>query len=434
MNPDSAADAADPTLAAATRREVARVRAMGGLGDSGRLRELFDFLAERSADLPPPKEVEIAVTVFGKAEADTLKDDPVARVYVHRLRKRLDEFYRREGAPEGVRLDVPKGQYRLVGVRTDDTVRPNAAAEQAPVRAPRSGRAFLAGAVAVGLALTLLNIAAWAVFASGGRDGNAGPHPVWGGMQDTARPAVIVVGDYYMFGDFENGPILRRLVRDFAVNSREELLRMRLEDPVAFERYTDVNLQYLPTSVAVALSRLMPSIPEGKPVRVMLASDLTPDIIKDNDILYIGLLSGLGMLRDPVFVQSRFSIGASYDEVIDTTTGETYMSDAFVAETYDGMYRDYGFFSAFDGPSGNRIVVVAGARDTGASGVAELLTRPNALETMQAAAGGADSFEALYEVEGQQNVSLDASLLAAGALDSRSIWTAQNEPRSFPSE
>lgn len=414
---------ADPALEAATRREIARVRASGALGESGRLRELFDFLADRPADLPPPKEVEIAVAVFGKAEAETLKDDPVARVYVHRLRKRLDEFYRENGAPEGVRLDVPKGQYRVAGRRVSD----------ARTEARRHVPAPLAAAAAFALALVLVNAAVWAIaFRPHIRDAHAAEHAVWSGMEDTGRPLLIVVGDYYLFGDYGDSPFLRRLVRDFSINSREDLLTRRMEDPATYGRYADVDLQYLPVSAAYALSAILPDTPHGKPMRVTLASDLTPDMIRSNDLVYVGLLSGLGMLRDPVFARSRFTVGASYDELIDTATGEFHVS-GFTPDSEGGMYRDYGFFSRFAGPDGNRIVVIAGTRDAAVTGVAERIARNGTLASLREAAGSGD-LEAVWEVDGQQNVSMDARVLTAAPLDSRLIWTAQTEPRAFPAE
>ena len=76
-------------LDAPTLAEISRVRESGVLGATGRLVELFDFLASRSADNRPPKEAEIALAVFGKADSEALRDDPVARVYIHRLRKKL---------------------------------------------------------------------------------------------------------------------------------------------------------------------------------------------------------------------------------------------------------------------------------------------------------------------------------------------------------
>ena len=41
-------------------------------------------------------------------------------------------------------------------------------------------------------------------------------------------------------------------------------------------------------------------------------------------LVYLGYLSGLGGLRDPMFSGSRFAVGSSYDEIIDKQTGRHY--------------------------------------------------------------------------------------------------------------
>ncbi|MEO6041520.1 MAG: winged helix-turn-helix domain-containing protein, partial [Croceibacterium sp.] len=71
--------------------EVAQLRAVNLPGESGRLRELFDFLADRSAGAGAASQAEIADTVFGQTDASG--DDATVRVYIHRLRKRLDDHY-----------------------------------------------------------------------------------------------------------------------------------------------------------------------------------------------------------------------------------------------------------------------------------------------------------------------------------------------------
>src|SRR5690606_29563647 len=65
---------------AAFAEEVARVRASGVLGQAGRLRELFDYLADRGPDAPSASQADIADAVFG--QPDTEGDDATARVYV----------------------------------------------------------------------------------------------------------------------------------------------------------------------------------------------------------------------------------------------------------------------------------------------------------------------------------------------------------------
>src|SRR3954451_23005924 len=90
--------------------EVARLRDSGLVGHSGRLRDLFDFLAERGSEGEPATQADIAETVFGQPQTEV--DDATARVYIHRLRKRLEQFYR--GHDEAAaRLVIPAGAYAL---------------------------------------------------------------------------------------------------------------------------------------------------------------------------------------------------------------------------------------------------------------------------------------------------------------------------------
>jgi len=69
--------------------EIVRIRDSGLVGYSGRLRDLFDFLAERGPEGEPATQADIAETVFGQHQAEA--DDATARVYIHRLRKRLEQ-------------------------------------------------------------------------------------------------------------------------------------------------------------------------------------------------------------------------------------------------------------------------------------------------------------------------------------------------------
>jgi hypothetical protein len=422
----------------ATTAEIARVRASGLLGQSGRLLELFDFLAQRSADGRPPKEAEIALAVFGKSDAEAMRDDPVARVYIHRLRKRLDEFYLRNGTPAGVRLDIPKGDYRIAGINPNaadpaDTETP-AAVEmmEAPARR-KMNRGMIAACVAV-LAIGG-NIVAWSMLAGrpAGAEQRLADTGLWSEIAASNRPLLIVVGDYYMFGEYEDRVVLKRLIRDFAINNKEDLISAQRGDPDSIETYSDVAMQYLPASAAFALADLAPLLREGRDVQVTLASELTPDRMKTNDIIYVGLLSGLGPLRDPVFSSSRFALGESYDQIVDRKSGKTYTSEAFLAAPGDQMYRDYGFFSSFEGPTGNRIAILSGSRDTAVMGVAEAVTQLDRLARVVRKTPSKGDFEALFEVKGQKHVNLEAQVVASYPLDGEAIWSGDRaNTASYP--
>jgi hypothetical protein len=430
------------SLPPAALAEVDRIRTSGALGASGRLAELFEYLVARSAEERSPKEAEIALAVFGKTDVDAMRDDPVARVYIHRLRKRLDEFYLRHGLPGGVRLDIPKGDYRIVCVDPSAAVAASNSnsAETADTRLAgaiqhRRGRWGVVAAAAAAL-LVAGNIGAWAVMANKPESqATIADTAMWSEIANSQRPLLVVVGDYYMFGEYEDQVSLKRLIRDFAINSKEDLIHHYRDDPQQFDRYSDVALQYLPASAAYALTDLAPIMRNGREVQVVLASELTPDKLKSSDIIYVGLLSGMGALRDPVFAQSKFRFGESFDEIIDRTSGKHYVSEAFLAAPSDTMYRDYGFFSTFKGPTGNRIAILSGSRDTAVMGVAEKLTQVASLKKLQEKLTRSEDFEALFEVKGQKHVNLETHVLASYELNSLSIWTGANaNTAKFPTE
>ena len=188
VTPDFSTAAPAPDLAA----EIARVRASGVLGASGRLVELFEFLVACSLEGRSPKEAEIALAVFGKADAEALRDDPVARVYIHRLRKRFDEFYLRNGTTNGARLDIPKGDYRIVcvspaDVATPDLTEPQPDAAIAPLPANKRWRWGLVAAAL--LVLAAGNVAAWAMLGGNTNHANAVELSTpWRPMAEGTRP------------------------------------------------------------------------------------------------------------------------------------------------------------------------------------------------------------------------------------------------------
>ena len=185
----------------------------------------------------------------------------------------------------------------------------------------------------------------------------------------------------------------------------------------------DLGLSYLPTSVAPALRELMPILePAGKRVRVVLASEMTPDLLTRCDIVYVGYLSGLGMLRRVVFAGSQFAIGDTYDELIDRKSGHHYVSQSSSLWRGDPSYRDYGYFSTFSGTNGNRVVIVAGTRDVALANTAEALARPESTERLTHQAGPRRDFEALYEVYGMEGTNVDSRLLTTVPLNTTAIW------------
>jgi hypothetical protein len=409
--------ASDPFAA-----EVERIRASGVLGRSHGLARVFDYLAAHARDGAALREIDVATDVFGRNAAVDLSGDASVRVYVHRLRRKLDEFYAGPAADAPFRLSVPRGEYRLA---LEPRSEPEAAADL-PAPAPRK-RPMLVLAL-VGLAVVvILNSLAWFAFIAtrtppDGLDA-ARRSAVWREVTGVERPVLLVVGDYYIFGDTGEELEVQRLVREFTINSRADLDEFLMVNPQLMDRYVDMDLHYVPVGGALALRSVLPllrgQVKDWDRVRVITASELTPELLKANDIVYVGYLSALGLLHDPVFQGSRLAVGQSYDEIVDRVTGRRYFSEAGgpVAER---AHRDYSYLASFAGPGGNRIVVIAGTRDIGVMQAAEAATTEAPLRRLAGRLPKARGFEALYEVEGIGRTNFSGQPLMSAARNAAS--------------
>lgn len=439
-----------------------RIRASQHLGRSELMQRLFDFLVACSLEGRAPKEIEIAIAVFEKDAEFEVARDAMVRVYMHKLRRKLDDYYAQAGETGG-RLTIPRGEYRLVfeenaapatpetssvdvvlleqsasGIAqvpsNDVAVAPTAAPNvSSPIRKTSTLSRWAYATAAMLIVLLGANL-----FVSfGDRQGNevraVRQSPLWQQMVNDDQPIYIVLGDYYIFGELDpnsesNPESVHRLVREFNINSRNDLDRLIRERPEFDRRYMDLALNYLPVSTANALHNIVPVLEPNKKnpnqVQVILASELTPAMIRSSHIVYIGLVSGMGILRDIAFAGSRFKIGETYDELIDRNTDQIYVSQSSISINDNTRYRDYGYVAAFAGPNNNRIVILAGTRDVALMHTSESVTHIDSLTSLVKLAGVKENFEALYAVDAIDRMNLDGQLLLASKMDTANIWAS----------
>jgi hypothetical protein len=403
--------------AEAFREEVERLRASGALGRSDRLQRLFDFLVRCREQGRVPKEVEVAIDAFGRSPGFDAGSDALVRVHAHKLRRRLEDHYRLEAPESPWRLVVPRGEYRLSLEGRESVVAPPATERGAGSRERWAW--LLSGLLAVACIGLLLHD--WLIERPDARSRAARESALWAPLMADNLPIQVVLGDYYIYGEREPGTQIQRLVRDFDVNSRADLEQRFLADPALAARYADLNLGYLPTSSAQALRQILPVvIATGKPVSLTLASELDPASLKSTHIVYVGLLSALGMMQDMAFSGSRYAFGGSFDELLDRDTGEAWVSEAGEPHRDAERYRDYAYLSTFAGPAGNAHIVIAGTRDTGLMQSAEIAADPGKLLQLGAQAPAPKGWEALFEVQGINGMNIESRLIQAGALESQS--------------
>lgn len=417
------AEQADSAQSDAVSEHIEKIRHSGILGKSAQLNRLFEYLFFCHQQGRTPKEFEIAVDGLGRSSSFDVSQDAMVRVYIHKLRKKFDEYYAAAGRNEALRLTLPKGEYRLVLQASDMACGENALPQDGATlinEDPHRLQGQLRKATRILLVLSIaLNIAfgiAWFLAPTSTIYRHAYASIVWRPLLADERQITLVVGDYYLYAETDGHDVVRRLVRDFEVNSKSDLADQVGSNTRLAERRFDVGLSYLPTATAHALNRLSPYLSAGrKQPRIMLSSELTAEVLRNDHIVFIGHFSALALLNDIVLEASGFRVGHSFDELVDKKTGQRFISSSGIPADASGGYSHLGYFASFAGPTGNRIVIVAGLRDAGLKELANLLASEQ--KNLDLPSKGADlSFEAVYQSSGFGPTTSPARLLLSRPL------------------
>ena len=379
--------------------ETAKFRAVLAKGRSSNQVALFDLLVERSMDERSPKEIEIALALFGnKASLDTNTDSGV-RVYVHRLRKRIDDYYR---GKSGTRLVIPKGEYRIL---LEDVDAPE------PHLGPltRITRILTVNpTLSIGLSFILcaaLIFASWQMEiwptdrSRTSAAVNARPD-LFAGTNAWHDP-LFAIGDNLLLAETEDQLVIQRMILNPEVQTRESFGRFLIDHPEKFYELYDFGLRFSPIEtveiawkVQEALSAS--TIGKRKDAAMMPVSSIGTEKLQSHDIIYVGRLSQLGMLHQYAFSHSRLRLTA-YDQLTDKLNGTVFKGQVYVA-TGANAKPDYGYLSIQASPGGRTLVIMAGLGDRGTAAIADLLHSPEALASLKKNLGKARHFEALFEV------------------------------------
>jgi hypothetical protein len=405
------------------QQEIEKIEASGALGRSSVYARLLRYLNTVSARAKPPKEADIAAEVFNRVDFDPGSDSSV-RVYVHKLRQKLDNYYATDAAGAAERITIPKGEYRVRFGPVERPPRPVGSRKASPWRIAAMGLMFFSLLSVVWSGLSRLD---------SGSDVTAfRSTEFWGPILRDDKQVFLVVGDYFVFAEVDDAGNATRLVRDFAVNSSDDFEAMTGHDPQRDDQYRDIELSYLPVGAGAALGDVLRVLHStSKSVRILPASRFRTSLLREGHIVYVGYLSGLGNLANYAFSASRLTLGMSYDELVDIKTGETYRSDAGWMTDSEASYTDYGWLATFAGPADNRVVIVAGTRDEALMHVATVsanLDEIKALSNSELLERRRDNFaiEALYQVNSRDRTHVASRRIFSSMIDDQNIWLEQS--------
>lgn len=396
---------------------------------SDRLLRLFDFLLKRSVEGMPPTEQQIANEVFSTGRTNAPRGDANVRVYVHRLRKVLKEL---SEDLDGDRVELPVGSYLLRLAARDSVV--VAAPGEKPGKGGVRGKLLIRLAAALAL-LGVAGLAGWYLLRPADETRLAEAMP-WVAISGSSRPITVVLGEYYFYESLPDdgtpdagGKSAGKLVWDRRVPTREDLIIYQMLNPEKADRVVDTNQHYVSSGTVAAAFAVRTALRRDavfrqREVRLVTASQLSPELLKTTDLIYVGQLSGVSpILRDALVQASPFRLDEDLVSVTDMATGKHYRSDGVELRDEQISRRDYGYIARIPGPAGNNLIVIAALRDPGLKEMADLVVDGARLVPLRSqVARSAQGFEALYQVRTLGSVNLGATAVLQRPIRTQGIW------------
>ncbi len=392
---------------------VQRIINSGVLGRSRTYAEILTYLAECVINGNNPKEMAIAIDVLGRDADFDVGKDSIVRVHIYHLRNKLKAYFDKYGKQEKYLLDIPKGQYILTAIPVDEVP----AEAKGLTGRPLKREAATQWLAAVAIMLLVLNL----FFQFDQNEPQAESTSAfttlspWKNMFDDEAPILILIGDYYIFGELnERGDVIR-MIREFDVNSPEELTFLQEMGVAGTEKYFDLNLNYIPSSTAYAVTQIMKILLQGvnpDRINIKMISEYTTADLANSHIVYLGYLSGLNSLYNLMFAGSGLTIGSTYDELSNLETGEYYVSSSGLSGA--DSYKDYSMLATFPSSNGHQVTMVAGMRDESLINIAQQVGNETVLTNIQSSLSSSaseNSFEALFEVVGFDNTNFNSELV-----------------------
>lgn len=358
--------------------------------NSNLLRYLVEYALvtrEKEGKIKGPKEIEIAMEVFNKGDDYNPVEDSFVRVYISKLRKKLEVFYQTEGQQEAFQIIIPSGGYELSfvvqtpSVESDSNTLISTTEQQqdvrldlvngTPVRGHFWQRGFRFQTIITLLLVFSLSIHIYA-FLGHSADPNddfqaVKEHPIWRDLLNHQKPILIVVGDFFVIAELDSYSKNWRAVIDFQVNNELDLKRYFELYPAKKEVMHKTNITYLSNKSVFSMKHLLPLFDDVADIDIRLVSELSASDLREYNLVYLGEFKMLGPLAT-YFKGSNFQIAPR--SLTHRHTKKVYD----VKGVFEEYYTDYGLFAKFAGPNENLIYTFAGFSDASISQMTKFAT------------------------------------------------------------
>ncbi len=328
---------------------VETIIASKSFGRSDTYANLFRYLVKCTIESQIPKETTIANDIFGKEQFDP-SQSTLIRVYIYNLRKKLVNYYEKEGVNDTTVLKIPKGSYKVQFIKKTD--RPN------PKKTYNK----------VWITLILLSVIAipFLFDIARGKTNEVFQTKLWNGLFTSKNNAMLVLGDLYIYQETDSITGQIKTVRDPSINSTEEFDTIKSTYARKGISFESLNYSFLIRNSALwvkDLSEVFYVAEKDFVIRTM--SRFNPKELPDNDLVVVGMIKTLGLFKDYINKEG-YTVS---DSKLNYWNESLEKQETFIANgNADKYHTDYAILLKVPGANSNNIIYLfGGIWDTGAS-------------------------------------------------------------------
>ncbi|MGD9929663.1 MAG: hypothetical protein AB7U05_06560, partial [Mangrovibacterium sp.] len=336
-----------------------------------------------------PKEFQIADDVFGK-KMNSGKEVNI-RVYIHNLRKKLEEYYQTEGKEDEFKLKLPKGEYRVHFQYSQLKLVQKKLLVQAPTL--------------LAISLLVLAMSVLTVFYLPYRS----TLPFWKPFLKKDFPVFLVLGDHYFFrSQIATGKM--STVRDNHINSDADYELFLKQNPEKLGEMDKSDITYINNQAPIGLFYFMNLLGGGKTESTMnYSSRVRMEDFRNHHFIFIGSFKTLQFMT-----ATTEKMGIRYD--IQKSELEYRTSDSILTfdnHSDDFLNYEYASVAKFVTNDGRHILFFLCDNDIGNIALAKYFTDKETLKSFEKALKPLDSqnFKGIFEVKGQKRTDFEIKLI-----------------------
>lgn len=385
--------------------------------NSDKYRMLLQYLYKCYEADKVPSEFDIAADVFYKDKNFNPAEDTTVRVYIFRLRKKLNDYYNGTGKHDSQVIQIQKGTYHIEFTKHSELSK----------RKILQFKQYLVYAVFIFLlmVITLLTIEFYSLKKQLNKDDIVYENKlVWTDFISNGRPTIYCVGSLYTYYYYMEPFNRSWLVRDDAINNEMELNAFIQELHLDKNKISVPDWKIIPKSAALHYGRLLPIFHNNiDELTLMPTDELKWSDVENNNIIYIGHFYNLNMLN-AIFPNKHIN-----PQIEDIGNGSKKYSIRVKTAEIDTVYpiilsvnknrmleTDYVVVSKVPGPKNNVILFICSFSSMGRLKLVETLTSAKMITDLEQTVlkdrqDIPKYFEMLVKVSGFLNIGLETTLL-----------------------